>query len=187
MLKFKEGQTYICTEAAFNWWTEGKEYTVKPLNELETYFNNDDTTHKVFVLDDDEGTSWRDTELSASLNKFKLKKENKMLNFKEGQTYICTKTDKQWWTEGKEYKVERCDECGLCIFDNNGVWHTQSDLNNIRFTKTKFKLKEEPQETVFDLNKLTTDELRIYCDLVDAVSDAQYRLDEFILSKMKNM
>ena len=28
-----------------------------------------------------------------------------MLNAKEGQTYICTKSNKPWWTKGKEYKV----------------------------------------------------------------------------------
>lgn len=64
MLKFEEGQTYICTNAGLCWWTEGKEYKV---------FNHKE--YNKLVLIDDHGTKWLDEELSDSLNKFKLKEE----------------------------------------------------------------------------------------------------------------
>lgn len=67
MLKFEEGKTYICTETYESWWTRGKEYKV---------FS--DTYENQFVINDDEGTPWRDYELRMTRNKFKLKEENKM-------------------------------------------------------------------------------------------------------------
>lgn len=36
---------------------------------------------------------------------FKKGDNNKMLNFKEGQTYICTESHSEGWTVGKEYPV----------------------------------------------------------------------------------
>lgn len=61
-MQFKEGQTYICTEAHSNNWTEGKEYPV--------YFNN----HAYqFGLIDNNGTFWYDDELNVVRHKFKLK------------------------------------------------------------------------------------------------------------------
>lgn len=66
-----------------------------------------------------------------------------MLNFKEGQTYICTYTDKSWWTVGKEYKVFKDESYNtLVIEDNTGATFSEETINN--FTITNFKLKEEP-------------------------------------------
>lgn len=64
MLKFKEGQTYICTEAYGTWWTVGREYPVF-IDNYENYF----------VIKDDEGTPWYDYELNTRKHKFILKDE----------------------------------------------------------------------------------------------------------------
>lgn len=70
-----------------------------------------------------------------------------MLNFKEGQTYICTESHNPRFTEGKEYPV---------IFDKRVYAFTIKDDKEIfwydyELTETtyEFKLKEEPQS--FDL------------------------------------
>ena len=142
------------------------------------HFNNQ--TYE-FGLIDDDGTFW-DDELNLGVHKFKLKEEKQMLKFKEGQTYICTNTDKPWWTEGKEYEVKRRDDNFLFICDDDGDWYTQSNINN---NLTQFKRKEEPNTPKFDLNKLTHEQLRIDCDLVEDVNEAQYSLDEFIKAHSK--
>lgn len=65
-----------------------------------------------------------------------------MLEFKEGQTYICTSTDEDWWTEGREYKVFKGGINGeLVIEDDTGIIFIDVIVN--LFTRTKFKLKEE--------------------------------------------
>ena len=107
-----------------------------------------------------------------------------MLEFKEGQTYICTKAHTPWWTEGKEYSVITNTYNRPAIkYDSGTLWYN-FELNILGH---EFKLKEESQTPKFDLNKLTHEELRIYCELAEDVNDAQYRLDEFIFLKMKNM
>lgn len=95
------------------------------------------------------------------------------LNFKEGQTYVCTKTDKPWWTEGKEYKVASRGGLELYLHDNDGDFYTQQNINN---NSTKFKLKEQP----FDLNKLTTAQLREYVGLLEDKEKAESLLTDFI-------
>lgn len=66
-----------------------------------------------------------------------------MLKFKEGQTYICTKSFSDYWTEGKEYPV--CyNNKDLIIRDNHGnIW--EEDFLHV--TSAKFTLKEEPQSS----------------------------------------
>ncbi|WP_311047802.1 DUF1642 domain-containing protein [Enterococcus faecium] len=69
------------------------------------------------------------------------------LDFKEGQTYICTKSDKQWWTVGKEYPVFWDSDNELAIRDDDGDgWHSSylSTFNN------QFKLKEEQPKVTLD-------------------------------------
>ncbi len=112
-----------------------------------------------------------------------------MLTFKAGQTYICTESNEPWWTVGEEYKVKRCDDYGLCIFDDDGEWYTQTNVNR---NNTQFKLKEEqkvPEEEQkvpeIDLNELTNEELLIYCDLIKNATEAQRKLDAFIKLKYK--
>lgn len=63
MLKFKEGQTYICTESQAPWWTEDKEYQVK----LE-----DDGT---LYLSDNDGDKYNDAYFNTIKTKFILKPE----------------------------------------------------------------------------------------------------------------
>lgn len=64
------------------------------------------------------------------------------LEFKEGQTYICTKTANNWFTEGKEYKVFYNGIYGkLVIEDDEGSNLGEGSINLL--TKTEFKLKEE--------------------------------------------
>ena len=51
--------------------------------------------------------------------------------------------------------------------------------------KYEFKLKEEQQTPKFDLNKLTPGQLRLYCDLIENMTDAQNDLHEFIKTHTK--
>lgn len=64
-----------------------------------------------------------------------------MLEFKEGQTYICTRSINDWWTEGKEYNVffEDVSEV-FAIKDNRGTSWYAIELND---SINEFKLKEE--------------------------------------------
>lgn len=136
MLKFKDGQTYICTKSTIYWWTEGKEYDV--------FF--DGVTER-FAIEDDEGTIWYDNELNHSDQKFKLKEEKQMLKFKEGQTYICTRTEFPWWTEGKEYKVFNDRKYDILVIeDDQGTRWNEKELTT---SFNRFELKEEP--TMSDL------------------------------------
>ncbi|EMF0039660.1 hypothetical protein POD66_002427 [Enterococcus hirae] len=67
-----------------------------------------------------------------------------MLNFKEGQTYICTGASNEhlWWTTGKRYPV-KIDEVMVlfAIQDDDGEFWYDYELN--RISSVKFKLKEE--------------------------------------------
>lgn len=69
MLKFEEGQTYICTGAANEhlWWTVGKRYPVTI-----------DEVMVLFAIQDDDGEFWYDYELNRIFSvRFKLEEENK--------------------------------------------------------------------------------------------------------------
>lgn len=66
-MEFKEGEIYICTEQYNNWFTIGHEYPVS-LNPVDN----------TFVIQDDEGNKWTYTEVTWSLQQFKLKKEKQM-------------------------------------------------------------------------------------------------------------
>lgn len=63
-LDLKEGQTYICTDTKYRWWTEGKEYTVVL------------TEYGTPVLVDDEGGKWFNPQLSEMSTDFKLKTDD---------------------------------------------------------------------------------------------------------------
>lgn len=62
------------------------------------------------------------------------------MEFKEGQTYICTESHGGWWTEGKEYKVRfDAHECEFGLIDDEGTfWSDELNLG-----VHKFKLREE--------------------------------------------
>lgn len=73
------------------------------------------------------------------------------LEFKEGQTYVCTKSDKRWWTVGKEYPVFLDSDNEPVIKDDDGDKRYSS---YIRTFNNQFKLKEEqPKVTLDELNK----------------------------------
>lgn len=96
-----------------------------------------------------------------------------MLNAKEGQTYICKRDKLAWWTLDKEYKVQTFRNGILYLTDDEGYnWYLPNDdLLNI-----VFKLKEN----TFDLNKLTTAQLREYIGLLEDKEESERLLNEFI-------
>ncbi len=67
------------------------------------------------------------------------------LNFKEGQTYICTESYNEWWTEGKEYNVvlDHISKHYVIRDDENTGW-TDYEINN---AGDQFKLKEVTKPT----------------------------------------
>lgn len=80
-----------------------------------------------------------------------------MFNIKEGQTYICTKSDRPWWTEGKEYHVVLNTDNKPVIPDNQGDnWYSTDFIA----TYSQFKLKDMQANTVdrkytpCDVNKI---------------------------------
>lgn len=133
MLKFKEGETYICAESYYPWWTGGKEYSV---------INN--TTNRP-TIQDDSGTSWYDYEVNIMGYDFKLTKEEEMLNAKEGDTCIIKKADEPWWTEGKEYEVVLNGLGESCLVDDEGDKWEVNYLNNRMFYALELKEKETNQ------------------------------------------
>ena len=97
MLKFKEGQTYVCTKAERPWWTEGKEYTVV-LN-----------SYGIPVLVDNGDDKWSSNALNAFNNEFKLKEKTPSKEFieKDEQTLLNVLVTKYNGGEGivvDEYK-----------------------------------------------------------------------------------
>ncbi|WP_447299696.1 DUF1642 domain-containing protein [Enterococcus faecium] len=69
------------------------------------------------------------------------------LEFKEGQTYICTKSDKRWWTVGKEYPVFLDIDNEPVIKDDDGY---KRYLSYMRTFNNQFKLKEEQPKVTLD-------------------------------------
>ncbi len=70
-----------------------------------------------------------------------------MLTIKKGQTYICTKSDKQWWTVGKEYPVFLDSYNEPAIRDDDGDdWHS----SYLSISNNQFKLKEEQPKVTLD-------------------------------------
>ncbi|PCE13278.1 DUF1642 domain-containing protein [Enterococcus faecium] len=69
------------------------------------------------------------------------------LEFKKGQTYICTKSDKRWWTVGKEYPVFLDSYNEPAIRDDDGDdWHS----SYLSISNNQFKLKEEQPKVTLD-------------------------------------
>lgn len=96
-----------------------------------------------------------------------------MLNAKEGQTYVCKRDDQGWWTLDEEYTVQKFSNGVLYLTDDSGDnWYPFNDnlLNNV------FKLKEK----AFDLNELTTEQLREYIGLLEDKEESERVLNEFI-------
>ena len=96
-----------------------------------------------------------------------------MTNAKEGQTYVCKRDDLEWWTEGKEYKVQTFCNGALYLKNDEGYnWYLPNDnlLNQV------FNIKEN----TFDLNKLTTSQLREYVELLEDKENTAALLNDFI-------
>lgn len=164
MLNAKEGQTYIIKKAAKPWWTEGKEYEVVSNGWGE------------LCLVDDNGDKWEVNYLSNRMSyklELKEKETNEMLDVKEGQTYICKRDDIDWWTKDKEYKVQKfSDDSRLYLTDDSNYhWYLNNNLLN-----QVFKLKEK----TFDLNKLTTAQLKEYVGLLEDKEKTESLLNDFI-------
>lgn len=69
------------------------------------------------------------------------------LDFKEGQTYICTKSNKRWFTVGKEYPVFLDSDNEPAIRDDDGDdWHS----SYLSISNNQFKLKEEQPKVKLD-------------------------------------
>lgn len=101
-----------------------------------------------------------------------------MTNVKEGQIYICNRDKLDWWTLGKEYKVQAFINGDLYIQDDEGYhWY----LPNDNLLALVFKLKEH----TFDPNKLTTAQLREYVDLLENKEKSERVLNDFI-ERMSN-
>lgn len=69
----------------------------------------------------------------------------KKVNFKEGQTYICTKSNRMWWTVGREYKVILNRHGDTALPDNEGHKWTLEALEELDDYNTQFKLIKETQ------------------------------------------
>ncbi|MGG2439827.1 DUF1642 domain-containing protein [Enterococcus faecium] len=68
------------------------------------------------------------------------------LDFKEGQTYICTKSNKRWFTVGKEYPVFLDSDNEPAIRDDGDDWHS----SYLSISNNQFKLKEEQPKVTLD-------------------------------------
>lgn len=87
------------------------------------------------------------------------------------------------WYAGK---IVLCDDyrCLIATLDEDYKCYWL-DTDSTHLVLSKNSSDDESKSSDFDLNKLTTEELRIYCDLVDDVSEAQHSLDEFIKAHNK--
>lgn len=72
------------------------------------------------------------------------------VNFKEGETYVCTKSNRMWWTVGREYKVVLNRHGDTALPDNEGHKWTLESLEELDDYNTQFKpIKEtQPQKPV---------------------------------------
>lgn len=97
----------------------------------------------------------------------------KPLEIKEGQTYICKRDDLAAWTLGKEYKVQAFSNGVLYLTDDDKYhWY----LPNGNLLNQVFNIKEK----TFDLNKLTTAQLREYIGLLEDKEESESFLNHFI-------
>ena len=95
------------------------------------------------------------------------------LDFREGQTYVCVKSERSWWTVGKEYPVV-LNSCGIPVLVDNG--DDRWSANDLNAFNNEFKLKEN----IFDLNKLTTAQLKEYVGLLEDKEKTERLLNDFI-------
>ena len=102
-----------------------------------------------------------------------------MVNFKENDTVVCSKSTRPWITQFKVYTIQKNDDGKLAVRDDQGTFWTLEYLTytgNIFTLLTENIFRKEP----FDLNKLTLEELDEYLKLATALEEAESLLNEFI-------
>lgn len=89
----------------------------------------------------------------------------KEVNFKVGQTYICTKDINNWFTKGERYAVITGKE-GLVIVDNDGEEWEEYDINtdfyNSSFECFELVTVDDKPEEEDNMNKVQLKEGQIY-------------------------
>lgn len=112
--------------------------------------------------------------------------EEKEMAFKIGEKYKCIKAPNGNFTEGKVYDLERNYAGQTWLRGNDGLKYTSAQCrvgNRLNTTGLKFEKVQEQKEMklkVFDLNTLTTEELREYAELVEDKENAEFLLECFI-------
>lgn len=139
MLNFKEGQTYICTESHNPWWTEGEEYKVILRD------------NGILYLIDDENDGYQESYINTIQTKFKLKEEKQILNFKEGQTYLCTRAQSKLFTEGKEYPIFINRYNRPVIIDDFGTYWYDDELHILDSNFILSDVKDMGEPPITDL------------------------------------
>lgn len=157
-MRFKLGDTYICTETTVDYWTVGKEYPVQ----LRTGTNP--------CIVDDEGIGWyQDTyEMYAT---FKLNEEEKEMAFKIGDKVYGKNRHNEDWLTGEIVVTDKQWGYRIKVL-NSDYKYAWLDADTV-----KLLLEEKPK---LDLNNLTTAELREYVELVEDKEEAEFLLECFI-------
>lgn len=74
-LDLKEGQTYICTDTKYRWWTVGKEYKVVL------------TEYGIPIIVSEDGETWFVPHFSDSCTRFKLKETSSEKSGKDWSSF----------------------------------------------------------------------------------------------------
>ncbi len=96
-----------------------------------------------------------------------------MINFKDGDTIVCTKAAKDWFTENKVYNIKTNGDGKLAVRDDDGCVWTLNYLINAGCVFALIK-------PIVNLNKLTINELEEYVCLMKKYKYAEIELNEFI-------
>ena len=100
-----------------------------------------------------------------------------MLNAKEGQTYVCIKSDRPWWTKGKEYEVVLTSYGQLALVDDDGAKWQINQLNN----HCQFKLKDNHSFTKYGKLMFLMDEIQ-----AEKTNAAERKYTPFDVNKVIN-
>lgn len=132
MLKFKEGQTYICEKSFTTNWIEGNEYKTEY-----------DEISDEYVIYDEYDYMFFDFDINESKLVFKLKEENKMLKFKKGDIVEITEEDR-WF--GQKYDIGTrwvvVDTTHMCVIIKDDRQHDGKGT----IVKFRVKLIEEKEQ-----------------------------------------
>lgn len=96
-----------------------------------------------------------------------------MLDVKAGQIYVCTKSDRPWWTKGKEYEVVLNNYGELCfVDDDDSKWR----INYLNSADYQFKLVKTPPEVTMNDSKANTVERKYTVFEVNKVILRAYKM-----------